>query len=213
MNIRGFWKKESLFYCLSFYPRLSPELAESINAIRRVYDPTSGRFKPHITIIFPVHDSVGERSLISHVERVLSQWNPFEIRLGDFHRSRDHWLFLTLQEGKGKMKRLYKELYTGILAEYGREYIPHIGLGLFLKDGCIYDWSNPREEDFDQARYEEAMKHVKNLPLSESFLVETLQLTMISDQWIEWTTGRRASVPDDGERIVVREFRLGHQKA
>jgi hypothetical protein len=111
------------------------------------------------------------------------------------------------------MKRLYKELYTGILAEYGREYIPHLGLGLFLKKGSIYDWSNPREEEFDRARYEEALRRAKNLPLSESFLVETLHLTMISDQWIEWTTGRRTSVPDEGERTVVRNFRLGNQNA
>ncbi|UCC81063.1 MAG: 2'-5' RNA ligase family protein [Candidatus Zixiibacteriota bacterium] len=201
-----------MFYCLSFYPQLSPELAESIDAIRRVYDPTF-RFKPHITVIFPVHDSVGEQSLTSHIERVLSDWNPFEIRLGGFYKSRDHWLFLTLREGEGEMKRLYKSLYTGILEEYGREYIPHLGLGLFLKEGCIYDWSNPREEDFDLARYEVALRQAKELPLSETFVMETLQLTMISDQWIEWVTGRRATVPDEGERKVVQEFRLGSQNA
>ena len=85
-----------MYYCLSFFPQLSPELAESIEAIRKVYDFTSGFIKPHITLVFPTRDSIGEQSLIDHCQNVLSDWSPFVIRLGGFHQSRDHWLFLTV---------------------------------------------------------------------------------------------------------------------
>ncbi len=204
-----------MYYCLSFQPRLSSELAESIHAIRRVYDPTAGFIPPHITIIFPTPDSVGEQPLIDHIQNVLTGWNPFEIRLGGFHKSRDHWLFLRLREGEEEMKQLYRALYTGILAD-GRDFskfVPHLGLGLFIKEGCTYDWRNPREADFDRQRYEEALRLAEALPLSANLAVEKLLMTMISDEVIEWTTGKRTDLPDDAKEFDVREFRLGHQSA
>ena len=204
-----------MYYCLSFFPQLSVELAESIDAIRNAYDPTSGFIKPHITLVFPTPDSVGEQSLISHIQNVLNDWSPFEIQLGGFHKSRDHWLFLKLQEGEAEVKRLYQALYTGILAD-GRDvskFVPHLGLGLFIKEGCTYDWRNPRESDFDRERYEEALHQAKALPLSASIAVEKLLLTKIPDGVIEWTTGKRASLPDDAKEFEVREFRFGNQGA
>jgi hypothetical protein len=133
--------------------------------------------------------------------------------LGGFHKSHDHWLFLTLKEGEAQMKRLYQDIYTGVLAEYRREYVPHLGLGLFIKEGCTYDCRNPRESDFDRERYEQALGQAKALPLTSSFSVEKLELATISDAVIEWTRGVRASTPDDSEIVTVREFRLGRQGA
>jgi hypothetical protein len=205
-------KEKSMYYCLSFFPQLGARLAESIGTIRRAYDPTSGFIKPHVTIIFPTPDSVGEQSLISHIQHVLKGWSPFEIQLGGFHKSPDHWLSLRLQEGEAEVKRLYRALYTGISSD-GRDvstFVPHLGLGLFLKEGCTYDWRNPREADFDRERYEAALLRAKALPLSESIAVEKLQMTADSDEVIEWTTGKRASLPDDAKEFDVREFRLGH---
>jgi 2'-5' RNA ligase len=204
-----------MYYCLSFCPQLSYELAEAIEAIRRVYDPTSGFIIPHITLVFPTPGSVGELSLISHIQNVLTGWSPFEMRLGGFLKSSDHWLFLGLHEGEAEVKRLYRALHTGILAD-GRDvskFVPHLGLGLFLKERCTYDWRHPRESDFDRKRYEEALRRAEVLPLSERITVETLRMTAISDAVIEWTTGKRASLPVDAEDVTVREFRLGHQGA
>lgn len=198
-----------MFYCLTYYPPLGPELAESIDAIRREYDPTRRFFKPHITVIFPVPGSVGERTLIDHIERALEGWSPFKIKLGGFHKTRDHWLLLTLEDGADRMKLLYKAFYSGILAEYGREYVPHLGLGLCLKEGRVYNSPNPREKDFDREKYEEIMLRAKALPLPAVFTVENLLLETISDQWREWTSGRRATVPEDGDVVLAREFWLG----
>ena len=205
-----------MYYALSFYPRLSTELSESIDAIRTEYDPTSGFIKPHIAVLFPVPGIVGEGQLIRHIRNVLSDCSPFEIRLGGFHKSPDHWLFLTLKEGDAQVKKLYQSLYTGILTEYRRddiEFVPHLGLGLFMKQGSTYDWDSPRESDFDQERYEEALCQAKALPLASSIPVEKLSLTKIPDVILEWATGKRASIPEDSRIAEVREFRLGNQGA
>jgi 2'-5' RNA ligase len=201
-----------MYYTLNIYPRLNEELAESIDAIRRRHDPTFGFTKPHITVLFPVPDSVGEPQLIGHIESVLSGWPPFEVRLGGFHKSHDHWLFLTLVRGEARVKKLYQLLYTGILAEYRRddiEFVPHLGLGLFIKEGSKYDWDNPQETDFDQTRYEEVLHQAKALPLPFSFRVEKLQLTKVSDEVLEWATGKRASIPEGSRAVKAREFLLG----
>ena len=200
-----------MYYTLSWYPQLSAELSESIDAIRREYDPTSGFTKPHITVLFPVPGSVGEGRLISHIQNVLSDWTPFKIRLGGFHKSPDHWLFLTLKEGEAQVKKLYQLLYTGILADYRRddiEFLPHLGLGLFMKEGTTYNWDHPQESDFERARYEEALHQAKALPLPSSLSVETLVLTKIPDVILEWATGKRASIPEDSRTVEVRRFRL-----
>ncbi len=201
-----------MYYALSFYPHLNEELAESIDAIRRKHDPTFGFTKPHITVLFPIPDSVGESELISHIESVLNDFSPFEIRLGGFHKSRDHWLFLKLADGEAHVRKLYQSLYTGILAEYRRddiEYVPHLGLGLFMKEGSNYDWSNARETDFDEERYEEALRQAMALRLDSIFKVDRLELTKISDEILEWATGKRASIPEDSQIVTVREFLLG----
>jgi 2'-5' RNA ligase len=200
-----------MYYTLSFYPQLSTDLSEAIAAIRREYDPTSPFAKPHITVLFPVPGSVGERRLVNHIQNVLSDWSPFEIQLGGFHKSRDHWLFLTLHEGAAQVKKLYRLLYTGMLEDYrsdDKEFVPHLGLGLFLKEGSIYNWDSPQESAFDRDRYEEALGQAKELPLALSLSVDRLHLTRIPDALLEWATGKRASIPGDSESVEVREFRL-----
>ena len=110
-----------MYYTVGIYPELAMELSEAIEAIRADYDPASHLIRHHITALFPVPDRVGKEECTSHVRTVLSRWSPFEIQLGGFHKSRDHWLFLTLQKGNDEVKRMYREFYSGILAEFRRE--------------------------------------------------------------------------------------------
>ena len=197
---------------LVFYPQLDSELSEAIGRIRMKYDPTASRSKPHITIVFPVPDAVGEAELISHIEEALVGWTPFEIELGGFHKSRDHWLFLTLVAGAEDVKELHQSLYTGVLDTYRRadiDFIPHLGLGLFVKEGAKYSWNHPRPADLDQGKYEEALQKAKALPRGSSCAVDRLHLVKIPDEVLDWTTGKRASIPEDWGSAVVRVFRLG----
>ena len=208
-----------MYYGLVYYPQFDPELRELIDEIRRRHDPTVQRSKPHITVLFPVPDSEGESQLISHIQSVLSDWSPFEIRLGGFHKSDDHWLFLTLTEGESQVKQLYRSLYTGILEKYRgddtamRKFVPHLGLGLFMKKRSIYDWDNPQEADFDRHAYEEALQQAKGLPLSSSYVMDKFHLMAIPDEVLDWATGKRASIPSDSQSTEVWEFLLARKGA
>ncbi len=205
-----------MYYALVFYPQLDSELREPIDQIRRKYDPTADRGEPHITIVFPVPDVVGEAELVSHIEDVLGDWRPFEIRLGGFHKSRDHWLFLTVAKGERQVKDLYQSLYTGILGDYRRddiEFVPHLGLGLFINKGSTYDWDHPEEADLDRETYDEALQQAKALPLGSSCVVEKLHLVKIPNEVLDWATGKRACIPEDWQFAEVREFSLGNRGA
>jgi 2'-5' RNA ligase len=204
-----------MYYSVGFYPQLSAELAESIDAIRRAYDPSWRLIEPHIGICFPATNRLDIELLSRHVERVVSSWSPFMVRLGGFYKSRDHWLFITLEEGADEVKRLYREMYTGYLAKYlreGHDPVPHIGLGLFIKEGCTYDWRNPQDSEFDRERYEEALVRAQALPLPSNILLDRVHVTMIPEVVTEFTTGKRADLPDDAEMKAVREFHLRNQE-
>jgi 2'-5' RNA ligase len=158
-----------------------------------------------------VPDTVGEAELIKHVEEVLRGREPFKIRLGGFRRSRDHWLFLTLVSGAQEVQDLNRSLYTGMLEEHRSldlEFVPHMGLGLFVREGARYSWNQPRLADLDQAKYEEALQEAQALPLGPEYIVDRLHLVKIPSEVIEWTTGKRATIPEDWRSDVVRVFHL-----
>jgi 2'-5' RNA ligase len=85
-----------MYYGLVHFPKID---IKHIDLLRKKYDPTVDLIQPHITIMFPVPDEVGEAALVQHIERVLKPWKPIPIRTRGFHKSWDHWLFLTLEEG------------------------------------------------------------------------------------------------------------------
>jgi 2'-5' RNA ligase len=200
-----------MYYCLVHYPQLDPAPARTIDAMRQKYDPTVACMGLHVTVVFPVPESVGETRLIGHIEDVLRGWSPFEIRPGDHYKSHDHWLLLKLAEGEAEVKRLYRSLYSGILAEYRRddlEFVPHLGLGLFVRKGVNYDWDHPREDDLDRPRYEEAVREAEALSFDSRSPVERLHLVTLPDEILEWATGGRESIPEECRVTTVREFRL-----
>jgi 2'-5' RNA ligase len=120
-----------VFYALVHYPDID---TRRINQLRDKYDPQVMMIEPHITIVFPLHESVGEQRLNSHIRGVLNGWHPFAIRLKGVLQSWDDYLFLSVDEGSENLIRLHEELYAGILARYRREdipFIPHVTLGVF----------------------------------------------------------------------------------
>jgi len=77
--------------------------------------------------MFPAPDSIGERSLVAHIEGVLHRWESFPIRLKGLQQSWDEYLFLLISKGEADVIRLHDEIYTGLLSEYrdetsGRRY-------------------------------------------------------------------------------------------
>lgn len=198
-----------MHYALVLYPEVG---IGRIQETRRKYDPTFDVIGPHITVLFPVPEAVGEAELVSHIENVLRDWEAFEIRLGELAKSNDHWLFLTLEEGAREVKGLYQALYTGILAQYRRgdiEFVPHLGLGLFVKDRATYDWNKPQESEFDQQKHDAAIREAEALRLDSLWEARTLHLVKIPDDVLQWAGGERASFSKDSRAVSVREFHLG----
>jgi 2'-5' RNA ligase len=105
------------------------------------------------------------------------EWKPFAIRLDGVQQSRDHYIFLLVQEGKADLIRMHGELYTGVLEAYHQEdllFVPHITLGSFTESGrrCL-----------------QAFEEAERLGLDYQTVVDRLHLVKInSDQSrIVWT--------------------------
>lgn len=162
-----------------------------IELFRKKHDPTYRLIRAHITVVFGVDPSISVQSLSDHVRTVLKHWKSFDIELGGFAKSWDHWLFLTLIKGNERVIRLHDELYGGILAPYLRrdiQFIPHVGLGEFVKEkemGLLrrtqLDLRDPPRIAFDETRYKTALEEAQKLNLSYSTKIEKLQMIEIDD--------------------------------
>ena len=168
---------------LLYYPKFDRRTDESIRAFRMKYDPFVDFWKPHIPFIFPVPcNAVEEEKFMKHVETVLKNWEPFHIRIGGFAKSWDHWLFLLLKEGNKEAIALHDELYTGILSPYLRrdiEYIPHIGIGLFVRKDAGYNVLDPKTVYFDAKLYSQALKEAESLKIDSLDTVDRLVINKV----------------------------------
>jgi 2'-5' RNA ligase len=154
-----------MFYALVHFPDID---YSRINQIRKKYDPTYRIIDPHFTLMFPVPTSIGEKKLTRHLTAILKTIKPFPIHVAGFVKSWDHWLFLTLKEGNTEIIQLYDRIYSGILSSFKRSdipFIPHIGLGLFTKQGTQYSFLDPKEVEIDKKRYGKALQEAESLGL------------------------------------------------
>lgn len=122
--------------------------------------------EPHITLVFPLQESVGEQSLASHIDGVLSGWRPFPIRLKGLLQSWEDYLFLSVAEGSENMIHLREELCVGMLAAYRRDdipFIPHVTLGVFTGDTgrCAQVLIDAERMELDYESYVDRLHLVK----------------------------------------------------
>jgi 2'-5' RNA ligase len=128
----------NMFYAVVHYPNID---THHINQFRQKYDPQFHLIKPHITIVFPLPDSLGKSNLIHHVESAIKNSKPFPIHLQGLQISSDNYLFLLVEEGNVGINNLHIELYRGMLASYQRQdlpYVPHLTLGSFSRGAATY---------------------------------------------------------------------------
>lgn len=162
------------YYSVVYFPGLNDE---RIDLFRRDHDPYHNLIEEHLTLVFPVPDEIGFDAIMKHLREVLSHWAPFELRLFGLEKSWDHWLFLLVDEGNDRIKRLHDDLYGGMLGEFLRtdlEYVPHVALGLFA--GRDYDPLNPRSVEYDRVRFNEALARAQILDLDYRRKIDTLTL-------------------------------------
>jgi hypothetical protein len=201
-----------MYYVLLYYPKFDSKTRENIESFRKKYDPFTGSLKPHIPFIFPVRCSeVEERKLTDHIEKVLKNWKPFPVQMRGFTKSWDHWLLLTLKKGNEESIALHDELYTDILLPYLRrdvEYIPHIGMGLFVKKTAEYNVLDPRRIDFDAKLYSQALKKAESLKINSVDTVDTLTLNKITVIKKPSPSLKSLSKDTIAEAVSSKEFKL-----
>jgi len=169
-----------LNYALVHFPEID---TERINLLRKRYDPQVNLIEPHITLMFPIPEVIGENNLVKHVMSVLGNRKPFQVHLQGLERSSDDYLFLMVQEGLADITALHDEIYTGVLAAYRKTdlpYVPHLTLGVFAQ--------NANE-------YTEALAAARRLDLDYRWALDKIHLLKI----------------DDGMRQIVwsKEFSVG----
>ena len=197
-----------MYYALVSFPEGDTAV---IDRIRREHDPTADLIEPHLTVVFPVPESLGKGELVRHCASVLQGWRPFPVTAGPLVKSPDHWLLLTLRQGAAEVTKLYRDLNSGFLGDYARPEIfqPHIGLGHFLKAGKIYAWDNSSEADLDEERYAQTLDEVKELDLELSWVIDGLDLVELPDEVIAWARGILPSYPQGARAIRAERLTLG----
>jgi len=191
-----------MFYVLVHFPQID---YTKINQIRRQYDPTFRIIDPHITLMFPVPDNLGEENLIQHLTPILKGTRSFPIDIGGFVKSWDHWLFLTLQKGNKEITTLYHKIYSGTLTDYKRpdiSFIPHIGLGLFIKQGEKYSLLDPEAVEFDQNCYEEALENAKKHNLNFHCQFDRVHLLKLNDNLSKVVWQKEFSLKNDIATVI-----------
>jgi 2'-5' RNA ligase len=156
-----------MIYSLVHLPDID---AERINQIRRKYDPQVELIQPHITILFPVPESIGEDKLIDHLVNVLRDWKSVSIRLRGLAKSPDDYLFLLVDEGKDALVDLHMQIHTGALGDLRQTdlpYVPHVTLGVFRDN---------------ENEYAQALAEAKQLDLDYRCAMHTLHLLTLDDQ-------------------------------
>jgi len=153
-------------YALVHYPEIN---TERIDLLRMRYDPQAALLAPHITLIFPLPETVDESALISHIEAVLLQWKAFPLGLEKLERSFDDCLFLTATEGAQELIGLHDDLYRGMLAAHERAdipYVPHVTVGVFTIQPAVFEEALEMAAQLD-LKYESVVNRVSLLKLDD----------------------------------------------
>lgn len=128
---------------------------ETLDRIRRKYDPTFRLMRPHVPVLFPVPETVGRGRLLEHLDAVVPRLPRFPVRFRGLDKTPDHWMYLKVEDGSADFVRMYEAVYTGPLAPFRRgdvRFVPHVGLGLFVKKNVRYDISAvPAADSFRRA--------------------------------------------------------------
>jgi 2'-5' RNA ligase len=171
-----------MYYFLAHFPKID---FTQINKIREAYDPNSKYIDPHIAVVFPVSSEVGEENLIAHFGSILIGTSSFPITLQGLEKSWDHYLYLTVKEGKEDFISLHDKLYTGILEKYWLKsvpYSPHITLGFFADRQAMFDKSDLGSIKVDQNKFDEAKALAHRLELNYTTRVDSLHLLKRNDK-------------------------------
>lgn len=123
-------------------PQIDAEAAAWIDRIRRVNDPQHAMIGPHVTLVFPFGGlPVGQ--VVAHARAVAAAASALAFRLDraaavrDAFAARSH-VFLMPSTGARRLRRLHRQLYSGVLApklDPRVPFRPHLTVAAFERFG------------------------------------------------------------------------------
>lgn len=152
------------------YPRLN---RPALDEFRRDHDPFASSIAEHITLLFPVPSAPDD--VILHARAVAGTFAPFDLHIVGLRKTWDHWLYLSMREGRGQIVRLHDRLYAGPMAKHRRAdlpFDPHIAIGFFGLGP--YDPLDPELVELDRDAYERARARADDLGVDTWRRVDTL---------------------------------------
>jgi 2'-5' RNA ligase len=115
------------------FPRFeAPDGVERLSELRSRFDPLASLVAPHLTLVFPFEDGIGDRDLADHVEGAVAGARAFPIVLRGVTAHEGEYLFLNVRRGNDELIGLHDVLYTGPLARHlarTHTFVPHLTVG------------------------------------------------------------------------------------
>ena len=157
--------------CVHIFPRFTNN--NLIEDLRKKYDNLYECIEPHLTLVFPFKSALDSEILKAEIEKIVEDEESLLITANKFEAVESHgyYLFLNIETGIERLKKLHYRLHDGILSEYQSPwtkdglFVPHITVGRF-----------DNKEDLDRA-YEE----IKNYKFEFETVVEGLYIEIIGE--------------------------------
>lgn len=148
---------------LHIFPAFSAD--SGVQAFRARHDPLALCIPPHITLLFPFEDEVGDEELVRHIEGAVQRLGSFAIGFAAPVVVDDRLIWLPVRDGEGAVAELHARLYGGIMKKHLRPeipYRPHVTLGVAKKNNAA-----------------ELLKEAQRISLATEYRVESLILEKI----------------------------------
>lgn len=116
---------------------------ETIQSMRRKFDPLANYIAPHITLVFPFESTLSTKEVEEHVRAAIKGMTRFSVRLGGFSGDQpDGYLFLRVRQGNDAIIDLHDRLYSGVLQPFLYRkilYCPHMTVGKVVGSEAVED--------------------------------------------------------------------------
>lgn len=189
-----------MYYCLVCYPKID---TTNLEVFRRKYDPAFEHIRAHMTFVFPINGNKIEKGVLTkHLGKVTGQFPGFEISLEGFEKSWDHYLFLSVKNGKENFTKLHDILYSGSLEPFFRKdlpFSPHLTIGRFIKKDTEDKTSDPQPVVFDELSYNKARAEADKSNLKYTTKIDCLTLITLSDDFSKILDSENFNLSTKGE--------------
>jgi 2'-5' RNA ligase len=115
---------------------------ETLNALRRHFDPAAAIVPPHLTLVFPFESQLMASEIRAHIEDSVHGMGAFPIQLSSVTGSEGEYLFLNVKRGNDSLIELHDRLYSGRLSSYlspEHTFTPHLTVGRLSNPGEFHE--------------------------------------------------------------------------